>query len=733
MTGIVPTIAAGLCMAACSAAVFGQALLGPAAAGIEAARWWYPVACWGLVFAAVFRAVQAGIAVTARSCGILRRPAGPAWLPLVAALVSLIPIDGLPLGRWLHGIDATFCIPFVAVLLDFVLEPLLRRQLFDDRSRRTASVFGAFGGLLLYPLALGLGPFDPYVAGWHSPLVAGAAGAAGALLLWRNNRFGLALLAAGMAWRTGILESTNAWDYLLDPVYCLLAAGNLLAGGLAAFVRPRRPPRSAGTAMDVAAMALAAGLTETLESLDRQWTATAADLARRADTIGHRQLAECIRGWQLPEMEDRQLVLEIPPRLDQPAWIGDEQAMAVWSDFCAARRTRAAATFSLAVEAARAHAANEGRGRRPEDGTDERSPLEQRGCEAVRLMYRVLRDDPDHPRAREAGGWVRRHGAWVWPEAARRLDKGEEHSDEYGWLPKGRTRRYLGGERYAGGRWIAAEADAERHRTIERGWTHASDHWLVVSTAGLEEAARLARSLELTHTIWRQVFGAFAMEPAELERRLEGRGRVAAREPLAARLLADRGQYVEQLEQLEPTVGRTQGIYWRPTRTAWFFAGDGAEPTTVHHEATHQLFAESRTTSPLAGERCGFWAIEAAACYLESLEPTTFGWTLGGRDAGRAAAARERILEDGFHVPLAELASKGRRDLQADERLPQIYSQLAGLADFFMNGQRRLYREAFVEYLVRVYTGTVEADTLARLCGRGYVELDDEYRRYMAR
>jgi hypothetical protein len=106
---------------------------------------------------------------------------------------------------------------------------------------------------------------------------------------------------------------------------------------------------------------------------------------------------------------------------------------------------------------------------------------------------------------------------------------------------------------------------------------------------------------------------------------------------------------------------------------------------------------------------------------------------VGGREAGRAPAARERLLDDGFHVPLAELTALGRRGFQADDRLPQIYSEIAGLADFFMNGQRARYREAFVEYLARIYTGTVDADTLSRLCRKSYADLDDEYRRHMAR
>jgi protein involved in temperature-dependent protein secretion len=50
-----------------------------------------------------------------------------------------------------------------------------------------------------------------------------------------------------------------------------------------------------------------------------------------------------------------------------------------------------------------------------------------------------------------------------------------------------------------------------------------------------------------------------------------------------------------------------------------------------------------------------------------------------------------------------------------------------------MNGERGRHRAAFVEYLTRIYTGTVDADTLARLCRTDYADLDDAYRRHMAR
>lgn len=478
--------------------------------------------------------------------------------------------------------------------------------------------------------------------------------------------------------------------------------------------------------------------------LDASWASTTADLVRRAEAGGHGELASLIRGWQLPDAADRQLLVAISataPAATPPDWLDTPAEHLIWEDFLAARRARAAGMFSLAVAAIRQQP---GGPRRDESATP--PSLKHGAAEAIRLLYRTLRDDPDHARAREAGGWVKRHERWVWPEAARRLDKGEEYSPQFGWLPHGRQARYAAGERYEHGRWTKRDETSGTRVSPRRpispsapididkqGWKFTSDHWQITTTADERAAASLAAQLEEAHAVWLQVFGGFRYEPTEWEQRLEGRGRPKAAEPFAAKLAADRQEYIAALEPLEPMAARTLGIYWTPTHTAWFFKDAGQQPTTVHHEATHQLFAEMRRTSPLAGERCGFWAIEAAACYLESLQLAPWGWTVGGRDAGRAPAAQERLLDDGFYVPLAELTAMGRQGFQADERLPQIYSEIAGLADFFMNGRRGAYREAFVEYLVRIYTGTVDADTLSRLCRKSYAELDEEYRHHMAR
>jgi hypothetical protein len=501
-----------------------------------------------------------------------------------------------------------------------------------------------------------------------------------------------------------------------------------------------------GLALTGAAVAGAAApgpaVEKSLARLDEEFAAAGRDLVRRAEAGGFVKLAALVAGWQLAAEADRQFALAIPDTAAAPAWLAADERP-IWDDFVAARQARAAGVFAHALAAAAEHDRQPTREERSRPDAD-RPPLAQRSCEVVRLLARVLRDDPDHERAREALGWARRGTGWAWPEAARRLDKGEEFDAAFGWLPQGRLARYRAGERCDRGRWMTAEEDdARRDLAVDRGRRFDSDHWELLSTAPLAAAAAVATHLEETLLVWRQIFGTFDLEPDDLEKRLRGRGRILPREPFAAVLCASQGQYVAELEKLEPAIGRTDGLYWPPTRTAWFFAAaaaDGAEARpqafTVHHEATHQLFSESspamKKVAAVAGERCGFWAIEAAACYMETIRPADFGWTVGGRDAGRVPAARERLVEDGFYVPLADLTAMGRKAFQADARLSQLYSQIAGLADFFMNGDRGRWRESFVEYLGRVYAGTADPETLSRLCRQKYPDLDAAYRRHLS-
>ena len=127
-----------------------------------------------------------------------------------------------------------------------VWERVFERSLLAEREWTTAWSFGAIGGLALYPMALGLGSFDPYEWGWpFSPLFV-VIGALTVLLIWKQNRFGVLLVLAAVAFQLHLLESTNYWDYLLDPIYSLVSIV-WLAGGFVTSMRSSRTKRYSKT------------------------------------------------------------------------------------------------------------------------------------------------------------------------------------------------------------------------------------------------------------------------------------------------------------------------------------------------------------------------------------------------------------------------------------------------------------------------------------------------------
>ena len=87
-------------------------------------------------------------------------------------------------------------------------------------------------GSVLYPLALGLGKFDPYGLGWGSTGFFAVTALVTIVLLWRENRFGILLFFSIAAYDLRCLESTNFWDYLVDPLYWLLSLCVLSVAGL---------------------------------------------------------------------------------------------------------------------------------------------------------------------------------------------------------------------------------------------------------------------------------------------------------------------------------------------------------------------------------------------------------------------------------------------------------------------------------------------------------------------
>jgi hypothetical protein len=166
----------------------------------------------------------------------------PGWqcqslLALVSVGVAVLPLGGLPVGRWFAAFVPGLSLPTLALLVDGIHRHARNPGGGDFLQRSTVFIFALLTGVALYPPAMGWGRFDVYTLGWNfSPLTV-TVGALSICLIWRRNRFSLVLVAALLGWQLGLMESRNLWDYLVDPILFLLS----LAALAGKFWRRSRP------------------------------------------------------------------------------------------------------------------------------------------------------------------------------------------------------------------------------------------------------------------------------------------------------------------------------------------------------------------------------------------------------------------------------------------------------------------------------------------------------------
>lgn len=398
---------------------------------------------------------------------------------------------------------------------------------------------------------------------------------------------------------------------------------------------------------------------------------------------------------------------------------------------------------------------------------------EDRVSESIQLATDVLVIDSNNATARRLLGYrlvtspsgtkTLGNGHWCGGYAALMLERGNLWHQNYGWVKADDLSRWEAGKRPWGKKWITEEEDAERHATIKRGWTVRTDHFHVTNNESRAAAVQLATELETLHQIWRQLFGEFDVSTRELQARLDGKQPTGyRRKPFRVIYHATRDQYNAALRRRQPQIDMTLGIYFDREQESHFFAGEDQDPGTIYHEAVHQFFFESKKADKQFARLANAWATEGVACYFESAggsgqralfdtnlktassprapsiqslaraaRTEQIHFTLGDADAGRLPAAQHRLLVDNYYVPLRELCSLGMLDLQRRKDLPQVYSQSAGLATFFMEYDNGKYRAAFRELLAAIYAGRDEPNTLERTTGVSFETLDRGYREFL--
>ncbi len=141
-----------------------------------------------------------------------------------ALMLLLVPLRGVPLLYALRAAISDFSITTFILAIAACLGDALRRDMIPAGQYRILLRTVAAVAVLFYPLSLGLGPVDPYAWGYFStPLLTAFALVALAFLLHRDYWIVLILGAALLSATAGLLQSTNLWDYLIDPVLSLYA------------------------------------------------------------------------------------------------------------------------------------------------------------------------------------------------------------------------------------------------------------------------------------------------------------------------------------------------------------------------------------------------------------------------------------------------------------------------------------------------------------------------------
>ncbi|MEQ9409388.1 MAG: hypothetical protein RIK87_16750 [Fuerstiella sp.] len=391
---------------------------------------------------------------------------------------------------------------------------------------------------------------------------------------------------------------------------------------------------------------------------------------------------------------------------------------------------------------------------------------------AYSIIGDVLRLDPDHSHSRSVRGEqlffdrLREDdpayaGEWVSPFEARRRSGSNPETNHpvYGWIPVSHVARYDEGLRPWRGNWVSVQKEAALRQDFRNAWEISSEHFLVKTNTSLEEGVVISRKLETFHAWLKSNFAAFFDTPQALEERFElaqtRRRSTRSANPMEIHYYATRDEYNRRLKGKIPPDRVTNGLYWEPDRTCYFFRNpEDPDHRTVFHEATHQILDLATLDDRLAASRkrrlvlrqprpvpwrlcenSNFWIIEGLASYFESFEVHDGRASVGRPDYIRFVGARQRYLQDNFYVPLQIFCSLGHDDFMGHPNFAQFYTQSSGVAHFLLHYENGMYRDDLVRLLSAVYRpdlrDVTKEPSLEEICGVKFATLDQQYREHL--
>jgi hypothetical protein len=154
-------------------------------------------------------------------------------------VLMLIPFGTLPFAAYLRGMSGDLSITTLVLLCCAMLRPWCGAV----QVRHRLALLGLIGiaSIAFYPMALGVGAYDPYQLGygnWTFVVVLLLL----ALATWFRGytMITLCIALATLAWAVGWYESDNLWDYLIDPFAAIYALAAIMIFGVKTLMKWQR-------------------------------------------------------------------------------------------------------------------------------------------------------------------------------------------------------------------------------------------------------------------------------------------------------------------------------------------------------------------------------------------------------------------------------------------------------------------------------------------------------------
>ena len=240
-----------------------------------------------------------------------------------------------------------------------------------------------------------------------------------------------------------------------------------------------------------------------------------------------------------------------------------------------------------------------------------------------------------------------------------------------------------------------------------------------ITAYGVQEGNLAGERLEHLFNVWTLLAVEFLHEPKI--------------EPVPIRhqvvLYRDDQEYSWHVRRMDPSIRqRTNGYYSAPGKTAYFYA---PESKVLFHEGTHQIFLEHFFRENKSAFRNNFWAIEGIALFMETLKIEEECYRIGNLLDNRLYAAKVYQFERNYNLPIQKLTAMSAEEVQASTEIQKIYSQSAALVHWLMFAEEGRYRKHLFELLRQTYLDTAKPETLSKLTGLSYEELDKRYAEFL--